>query len=491
MNDTAGGNIRHRLGYGNLRDWLEQVDRMGELLNVDGATWQEEIGAFTDILQHDDTAPAVMFDDIPDYPKGFRVLCNSFGGRRQNTILGFPTELDKVALSEAFLGEYRDLVDNPIPYRVVEDGPVLENVMTGEAVDLLRFPTPVWHEGDGGRYIGTGCFNVTMDPDEKWINLGTYRVMIHDANSLGFYISPGKHGRVHRDKYLARGEPMPVVLVIGADPFTFLVSCNSVPYGVCEYGVSGAYHGRALEVIVNRDITGLPFPADAEIVIEGFVDPGNTRLEGPFGEWTGFYGSKVNDAPVLDVKAVYHRNDPIIMGCPPQRPPGENSRYRAIMRSAMLREEITNAGVPDVTGVWCHEVGGTRMFIAVSVTTRYPGHSVQTGHIASQCGGGAYAGKYVVVVDDDVDVANLEEVIWAMALRSDPATSIDIIRGAWSTPLDPSIPPWQKEKRNYTNSRAIIDACRPFHWKDRYPAVNTPKPDALARVREKFGHLLK
>ena len=255
MDDLAARNTKHQLGYDSLRDWLAQVDRMGELVNVDGATWEEEIGLVTDILQHDDTAPAVMFDNIPGYPKGFRVLCNSFGGRRKNTILGFPTELDKVDLSEAFQVEYRDIIDKAIPFETVEDGPVLENVHTGDAIDLFRFPTPLWHEGDGGRYIGTGCFNVTMDPEEGWINLGTYRVMIHDKTSLGFYISPGKHGRVHRDKYMAMGEPMPVCLVIGADPFTYLTACNSLPHGVCEYDVSGAYRGRPIKVITNPDIT--------------------------------------------------------------------------------------------------------------------------------------------------------------------------------------------------------------------------------------------
>jgi 4-hydroxy-3-polyprenylbenzoate decarboxylase len=489
--DDVASNIKHRIDYDCLRDWLEEAERMGELLKVDGLSWEEDIGAFTDILQHDDSAPAVMFDNIPGYPPGYRVLCNTFGGKRKNSILGLPPELNKVELSEAFLVEYREFIDKRIPFEEVDDGPVMENVFTGDDVDLERFPTPIWHEGDGGRYIGTGCFNVTMDPEENWINLGTYRVMMHDKKTLGFYISPGKHGRIHRDKYLAAGERMPVCVVIGADPFTFLMSSNSLPRGVCEYDISGAYRGRPIKVIRNRDITGLPFPADAEIVLEGFVEPGNTRDEGPLGEWTGFFGSKVNNAPVIDVKAIYHRNDPILFSCPPQRPPGENSRVRAVMRSALLREEIAKAGVPDIKGVWCHEVGGTRMFIAVSLTTRYPGHAIQAGHVAAQCGSGAYAGKYVVVVDDDVDPANLEEVVWAMALRSDPATSINIIHGARSTPLDPSIPPWEKAKGNYTNSRAIIDACKPFHWKDEYPKINAPTPEAAQKALEKFGPLLK
>ena len=129
------------------------------------------------------------------------------------------------------------------------------------------------------------------------------------------------------------------------------------------------------------------------------------------------------------------------------------------------------------------------MLIGVSVKQRYPGHSKQAGHIACQCHVGAYAGKYVIVTDEDVDVSNLEELIWAMLTRSDPATSIDIIKDAWSTHLDPRIPPWEKEKGNLTNSRAIIDACRPFHWKDDFPLVNSPSPELARESREKWGWL--
>jgi len=110
--------------------------------------------------------------------------------------------------------------------------------------------------------------------------------------------------------------------------------------------------------------------------------------------------------------------------------------------------------------------------------------------VAAMCHAGAYAGKYVIVVDDDIDVSNLEELIWAMLTRSDPATSIDIITNTWSTPLDPRIPPEEKEKGNNTNSRAIIDACRPFHWRDKFAKVNMPSKEKARLAREKFGYLL-
>jgi 4-hydroxy-3-polyprenylbenzoate decarboxylase len=248
--------------------------------------------------------------------------------------------------------------------------------------------------------------------------------------------------------------------------------------------------GKPVECVVGRH-TGLPFPADAEIVLEGFVDPANQKPEGPFGEWTGYYGSDVRTEPVFEVTAIYHRNDPIILGCPPMRPPDELSRYRAVTRSAMLRESIEKAGVPDVVGVWVHEVGISRLLQGISIKQRYPGHARQAGQVAATCHAGAYCGRYTVVVDDDIDVSDLESLIWAMLTRSDPATSIDIIHNCWSTPLDPRIPPWEREKGNFTNSRAIIDACRPYHWRDQFPKSIAPTPEYAKEAAERWGYLVK
>jgi len=147
--------------------------------------------------------------------------------------------------------------------------------------------------------------------------------------------------------------------------------------------------------------------------------------------------------------------------------------------------------VPGVTAAWAHEVGNARLFLAVAVKQRYPGHAKQAGHIAAQCHVGAYCGRYVIVVDDDIDVSNLEEVIWALITRSDPATSIDVIRGAWSTQLDPRIEPERKAAGDYTNSRAVIDACRPWHWRDKFPAVNMPSAEERRLGLQKFGHLMR
>lgn len=480
--------INSKIAYNDLREWLQEAEKLGEMKVVEGATWEQDIGMATEMLHHSEPSPAAVFAAIPGIEPGYRVLTNAFGGKRINMTFGLPVSLNKFEVSEAFNVMMKDL--NPIPYKEVEAGPVFENIITGDDVDILKFPTPLWHERDGGRYIGTGSYDITIDPDENWVNLGTYRVMVHDAKHLGFYISPGKHGRIHRDKFFARNEPCPVLIVVGGDPLLYLMASNEFPYGTSEYDIAGALRGKPYEVVKGK-VTGLPMPANAEIVFEGYAYPSIKKMEGPFGEWTGYYASGEREEPVVEVKAIYHRNNPIILGSPPNRPPDELCRYRSIVRSGLLKEELGKAGIPDVQAAWAHEVGGSRMLLAISIKQRYPGHARQAGHVAAMCHVGAYAGKYIVVVDEDIDASDLQAVIWAMVTRSDPAESIDIIRRAWSTPLDPRISPDDKAQGNTTNSRAVIDATRPWEWKDDFPVVNYPSPELEELAREKFGYLLR
>ena len=479
-------NFGLNLLYGDLREWIAEAEKMGAVKLVTGANWREDIGQVVEVVCHDEGTPTIVFDEVEGCPKGFRLVVNWFTGTRKNMTLGFPPELSRVELSHAYHRHTKEL--QPIPHEIVGDGPVLQNVLEGGDIDVTKFPAPWWNPDDGGRYIGTGCFNVTRDPDSGWINVGAYRVMIHDEKRVGLYISPGKHGRIHRDKYLARNQPMPVCIVVGSDPLSFLTASTEVPEGTCEFDMMGAYRGAAVRCVTGKH-TGLPFPADAEIVIEGFVNPGNTAREGPFGEWLGYQGGAMEDEPWVDIAAIYHRNDPIILGAAHIRMPYEYARYRAISRSAVLKENIARAGVPDVTEVWAHEVGGSRLLLAVAIKQRYPGHATQAGHVAAMCHAGAYLGRFVIVVDDDIDVSNLEEVIWAVCTRCDPATSIDFITGAWSSALDPTISPDDRKAGKLTNSRAIIDACRPFHWKDEFQKVNAPTPEAKRAAWDKWGHL--
>lgn len=478
------------LPYEDLREWIARADALGELRIVTGASWQEDIGLAADAVIREDDGPVILFDEIPGCPKGFRVITNTFAGKRRNMTLGFAPELSKQELSQAFYDHYIKS-QRSIPHVMVDEGPVLENIVTGNKIDVTKFPAPRWHLDDGGRYIGTGCFSVTMDPDERWVNAGCYRAMVHDETSVGLLFVPGKHAHMHRKKYFDRKEPMPVALVVGSDPMSFFVAGTEFPYGVCEFDIVGGLRGKPVEVVRGK-ITGLPFPANAEIVLEGFLDPEIRKDEGPFGEWTGYYAGGMSPQPALRVEAIYHRNDPIILGVPPLGAgPDEMARYRAILRSAMLKQELANAGVPDVTQVWCHEVGASRMLHGIGIKQRYPGHAKQAAALAASCGSVVYGCKFVIVVDDDVDVSNFEELMWAMVTRCDPATSMDILRRMRTSPADPRLTPEQRAVRDFTNSRVLIDACRPFEWREQFPKVNAPSPEVARKARTKFGYLLE
>jgi 4-hydroxy-3-polyprenylbenzoate decarboxylase len=482
--------IQPHIEFTDLREWMNEAEKLGELRTVLGASWQEDIGLASDVVVPPDDGPAVIFDEVPGCPKGFRVLVNVFAGKRRAMTLGFPQGLTKQELSQAYFDHYQQKQNN-FPSAIVDEGPVFENVVTGDDVDITRFPTPVWHANDGGRYIGTGCYSVTMDPDERWVNVGCYRAMIQDRKSVSLLMVPGKHGYMHREKYFRRGEKMPLALVIGGDPLFFFMAGTEHPYGVCEYDIVGGMRRKPVELVRGK-ITGLPFPAGAEIVLEGFLNNENRRNEGPFGEWTGYYASDESAQPVLEIHAVYHRHDPIILGVPPiGGGSDEMARYRAIMRSAMIKHELQKAGVPDVTQVWCHEIGASRMLNGIAVKQRYPGHAKQVGVLAASCGSAVYGCKMVIVVDDDIDVSNFEQLMWAMATRCDPATSIDILRRMRSTPADPRLTPEQRKIRDFTNSRMVVDATRPYEWRDKFPRVNAPSQELTRKARDKFGYLLK
>ncbi|MQA67435.1 MAG: UbiD family decarboxylase, partial [Alphaproteobacteria bacterium] len=157
--DNAGCQLIYR----DLRDWLAEAERMGAVKVVKGANWQEDIGLAVEVVCHDEGTPTVVFDDVEGCAPGFRILINWFTGTRKNLTLGFRPELNRVELSHAYHRHTRGL--KPVPHRIVEDGPVFENVVEGDDIDITKFPAPLWNEDDGGRYIGTGCFNITRDPD--------------------------------------------------------------------------------------------------------------------------------------------------------------------------------------------------------------------------------------------------------------------------------------------------------------------------------------
>src|SRR5580658_1518877 len=281
--NLAAANSEFRVGYRGLRGWLDQVEKMGELQRVSGAHWDVEMGAITHMLTEKSRgqAPAILFDDVPGYPAGYRTLYGQLSSiRRIALTLGLPLEHDrKVDIVQRYHERMREL--KPLPPRIVNDGPILENVIEGDAVDVLKFPVPRHHELDTARFIGTADCVITRDPDEGWFNLGAYRSQVYDAKTIGCQITEGKHGRIHRDKYFARGEPMKVVILCGQDPLLFMLASSPLPE-IGEMDIAGGLRGEPIDV-VRGPYTGFPIPADCEIAIEGETVPGQLRSEGPFG----------------------------------------------------------------------------------------------------------------------------------------------------------------------------------------------------------------
>lgn len=471
--------------HDDLRDLLATLDAMGELERIDGAHWDLEIGALSEMVAaaQPGRSPALLFDNIRDYPPGCRILSGAANAyRRLAYILGLPEPRDEIALVQSLRAKYRE-TPQPLPPRTVASGPVFENIDRDADVDLLKFPVPRVHELDGGRYIGTDDMVIMRDPETGWVNGATYRTMVHDRNTAAIWMSPGKHGRLISQKYFAKGEPCPVAIVCGQDPLLFLSAHQELGQLIDEIAHAGGQRGTPFDV-VQSELHGLPIPAHAELVIEGEIDPTEMRLEGPFGEFMGYYASSASELPVVRVRRVYYRNDPIITIAIPSRPPENFTFARSAVKSAMIWEQMEKAGVPGVAGVWCHEAGAGRLFNVVAIEQRYPGHATQAALVAANCHAGNYAGRWVVVVDADIDPSNLFDVVWAMSTRCDPPEDVQFIKRSWSTPLDPILrgPPYQ-------NNRGIIDCCRPYGWKDEFPKVAEASPELKRKVLDKWPGL--
>jgi hypothetical protein len=256
-----------------VRDIVDYADRIGQLARIDGADWNIEIGVLAEIFAHSNPgrSPAVLFDRIKDYPPGMRIVSGLHNScRRVAFSFGFPDSDDPTTLVKA----YRDRMKGDfklIPPVAVTGGPILENVDRDDAVDLFKFPVPMIHEKDGGRYIGTYCVVIMRDPDTGWVNLGTYRTVAHDKQNAGVWISPGKHGRLIREKYFKQGKPCPVLICCGLDPVLFLAGSHEIKHGTTEYAYAGGHRGRPYETIAS-ELHGLPMPANAEIVLEGTIE---------------------------------------------------------------------------------------------------------------------------------------------------------------------------------------------------------------------------
>jgi UbiD family decarboxylase len=451
-----------------------------------------EVGAVTDLNVKRDKW-VLLFDEILGYREGFRILTGALldAGR-----VGYTLGCDSGSDAQLLVRELRARLRNPASSGAtghVEPGPagpLFANQMRGADVDLTRFPAPQWHERDGGRYLGTFDAVITRDPETGWVNVGTYRMMVHDPRHVCLFVNASHHARLHMEKYWRRGERVPVAVSLGHHPALSALGGMELPLGVSEYDVLERLHGKV--DLIEAPVTRLPVPASSELVLEGYLSQ-DTVPEGPYGEFLGYYAGGIMQTPTIEVAAVYFRDDPIILGTCAGIPPYDYSYFRCPMRSAMIWDALEAAGVPAVRGVWCHEAGYTRALNVVSISQAYLGHAQQAGLVAAQVAAGAFGGKYTIVVDDDIDPGNLEQVMWAVCTRTDPAESVEFIRHSWGMALDPMAEFGEGDRLDaLPMSRAVINACQPYKRRAQgtFPVAVTVSPAIAARVTEKYPDVL-
>ena len=484
----ATGRKRPSLGWRDLREWLALADKIGELKRITAPVDPiEEIGAITLLATREDKAPALMFDHMQGDTTGSHILTNMLGSSKERYALA--VGLDPSLSTRQMIEATRSIMADPIKPRMIakDKAPVNDVVLTGDDIDLTRFPVPKFWPGDGGQFIGTGDITLTASPDTGRINVGCYRQMLHGPNRIGLYCSPGKHGLLDREAWWARGEPCEVVAAYGIDPVLFMLAAQVFGIKESELDVAGGLMGRGVE-LTEAEFVSLPIPANAELVIEGLLHPGDMEDEGPLGEFTGYYGRERAPQPVIEVKAVHHRRSPILTAALMAKYPScEIGAYYAIMRSARILDDLDRIGVSGVLGAYAHPAAASGWgMVVVSMQQQYAGHAAQVLTLTAQCPAAAYYTKWIIAVDEDVDPTDFNDVMWALSTRCNPADDLDVLRNTWSTGLDPSqYPP---ELRPY-GSKALINACKPHKHIKQFPQATLLRQGVYERAAARWDEL--
>ncbi|GGR89251.1 UbiD-like decarboxylase [Streptomyces aureoverticillatus] len=462
-----------------LREFIAVLESLGDLQPIGAEVdWHLEMGAVIR-RSYDLRAPAPLFTSIKGVATGYRVL-GAPGGLsnlpgltfcRIATALGLPPSASGREIVEA-LARYRSI--DLVPPRIVtrEAAPCKENVLTGSEADLLRLPVPLLHQGDGGRYLQTWGMNVVRTPDGTWTNASINRMMLVDSRRLACLLPPVQHIGMIKAQWERRREPMPVAVALGVEPGLPYVGGMPVAAGVSELDLLGGYFGEPLETVPCETVP-LEVPATAEIVIEGHISHTETALEGPMCEYPGYLTGDAVPRPVLNVTAVTHRNDPILPVVTAGPPVEENHTAWGIPHAAECLHLLQAAElpvtlcwmVPESAGHWLavgvkpdwHQRLGTSArelcdTIADLVFGNKPGMAIPK----------------ILVIEDDVDLTDVGQLVYAFASRAHPGT------GAFPYPdrLASYLPVFMdSQERTTCSTTKVVHNCL---LADRYPPGARP-----------------
>ena len=514
------------MGYESLRDWLKALDKAGELKRITA-----EVSPILEMAEIADRAaksgkgtaraggPALLFENVTGY-KGARVLMNQYGSERRMRLALEVDSLDDVAKRIEILihpvaptGIMDKLKLLPMLAEVgsffpktisARNAPCKEVILRGDDIDVLKFPVLQTWPHDGGRFITLPCVT-TRDPKSGKRNLGMYRIQVYDGTTTGMHWQRQKVAAEHaRDRIRAaaedsagmveimaltaggtaaavgpntipqtvatkiRGERMEVAVAIGTDPATTFSAIVPAPPEVEEYLIAGFLRQQAVE-LVKCETVDLDVPAHAEIVLEGYVELGELRTEGPFGDHTGFYTMQDN-YPVFHITCITHRKNPIYAATVVGRPPMEDTwMIKGVERIFLPLMKLT---IPEILDINLPAEGVAHNLMLVRIRKSYPGHARKVMHAIWGLGQAMFT-KCIVVVDEDCDVQDVSEVMLRVGNNIDPERDIQFTLGPVDS-LDHA-----SRLPNY-GSKMGIDATR------KWPAEghHRPWPQMLTMPKE-------
>ena len=487
------------MAYKDLREFITALESRGLLLRIKAEVDPYlEITEITDRVSKEKGAKntALLFENVKG--TNIPVLTNALGSMERMALGLGVTNLDEIGVRVKSVADPAQLF--PVPARgswksspscrnlneissyfpkTVKKAPCQEVVLTGDEVDLTKFPVLTCWPGDGGPFV-TLPMVATVDPVSGITNLGMYRVQVFDKNTTGMHWHKHKDGARHYAHYEGAGKRMEVAVAIGADPATIYASTAPLPPIVGEYMFAGFLRKEALEVVQCKTVD-IRVPAHAEIVLEGYVEPGERRVEGPFGDHTGYY-SLADLYPVFHVTCVTHRKDCIYPATVVGRPPQEDAYIGKATERIFL--PLLQMIAPDILDIDLPVEGVFHNNVIVKIKKTFPGHARKVMHNIWGTGM-MMLSKFIIVVDEDVNVHDYSEVAWKVMNHVDPRRDTVLVDGPMDV-LDHACP-----ILGY-GSKMGIDATKKWPGEGftrEWPDEIKMDPEVIKRVDEKWREL--
>jgi 4-hydroxy-3-polyprenylbenzoate decarboxylase/2,5-furandicarboxylate decarboxylase 1 len=430
--------------YQDFRQFLDVLRQQGELIDIDRPIALSDVGKVMK-QSYRRGGPAVMFNrNGTEFP----LVCGVYATRNK-ALLAFQSD-EKSLLEKVLAG-----LDRPIPPVLTNGGAPCHEVVITQDIDITRFPIPTYSPKDGGPYITPGIV-VSKDPETGVPDIGHYRFLILGKDTFSFSAQP-----FHRfGKNLAKCQKLGVTpraaLVIGVDPILAYTCQVQVPDTANDWEVAGGLRGAPVE-LARCKTCDLEVPATSEVVIEFEVDMNSTVMEGPLGEYTGYY-TPPSLKPVARITAITHRAKPYFQGLLTGKPVTENHILKQVPFEASFLKALKRQ-FPTVESISVRASAGVSFYVVIAMQQRFAGEARQVILAAMSSN---IRPKWVIIVDPDIDVHSSAEVEWAMAFRVQPQRDVIMVDQIPAGPSDPSIDDPTKPRPFRTASAIGIDATRPF-----------------------------